>query len=78
MPIDSFNVSIISQIIGTVEGTLTSWFRLVESEGVVPFLACALGTLTPRAPLGTLTPRAQSGPYIYPAYKYSAVKSLLG
>ena len=78
MPIDSFNVNIISQIIGTVQGTLTSWFRLIGSEGVAPFLACALGTLTSRAPLGTLTPRTQSGPHIYPAYKYLAVKSLLG
>jgi hypothetical protein len=28
MPIDSFNVNIIGRVIGTVQGTLTPWFRL--------------------------------------------------
>jgi hypothetical protein len=51
-----FNVKIISQVIGTVQGTLTPWFRSIRSEEVTTFLAFALGTLTSRAALGTLAP----------------------
>ena len=53
MPVDSFNVNIISRVKGTVQGTFTPWFSLIRSEGVATLLACALGTLTPRAALGT-------------------------
>ncbi len=77
MPIDSFNVNIISRVIGTVQGALTPWFRL-RSEGIATLLACALTTLTPRTPLGTLTSGRRAG-LIYSSHiKYKAVKSLLG
>jgi hypothetical protein len=33
MFIDSFNVNIISRVIGTVQGTLTPWFSLIRSQG---------------------------------------------
>jgi fructose-specific phosphotransferase system IIC component len=65
MHIDSFNVNIIGRVIGTVQGTLTPWFRLIRSEGVATLLACALGTLTPRAALGTITPRVIRAGLIY-------------
>ena len=65
MPIDSFYVNRISQVIGTVQETLTCWFRLIRSEGVATLLACALGTLTPRAVLGTITPRVFREGLIY-------------
>ena len=66
MSMDSFKVYTIRQVIGTVQGTLTPWFRFISSEGLATLLACALGTLIPRAPLVTITPRGfSSGPYIY-------------
>ena len=70
MPIDSFNVNIIGRVIGTVQGTLAPWFRLTRSEGVATPLACALGTLTPRAALRTITPRVIRAGLIYtPQYE---------
>jgi hypothetical protein len=65
MPLYSFNVNIIGLAIGTVQGTLTPWFRLIRSEGVATLLACAPGTLTPRAALGTITPRVIRAGLIY-------------
>jgi hypothetical protein len=49
----------------SVQGTLTPWFRLTRSEGVATLLACALGTVTPRAALGTITPRVIRAGLIY-------------
>ena len=74
MPIDSFKVYTIRQVIGTVQGTLTPWFRFISSEGVATLLACALGTLTPRAPLRIIISRGSKAGLICTCRK----KSLLG
>ena len=79
IPKDSFIVKIISRVIGTGQGTLTPWFSSMQSEGVATLLACALGTLTPRAALGTITPRVFRAGLIYTSQdEYKSIKSLLG
>ena len=57
MLVDSFIVCTSRRVIRSVQGTLTPWLRFISSEGVATLLTCALGTLTPRAPLRTIFPR---------------------
>ena len=41
MSIDLFKVYTIRQVIGTVQGTLTPWFRSISSEGRYPSGLCS-------------------------------------
>ena len=49
MPIDSFDVNIIGRVIGTVQGTLTPWFRLIRLQGVAILFWHVLWGLLPAA-----------------------------